>query len=149
MKRGPCTIQRWLSRAFSAAALTLTGSESRLAAAAPLLTPAGGSSWTLPRESRAAVRAVAVVPGLTVAAVAMRFRPLVTAAEMTIATPLTDRELGKATFLFLPFDTRELSANQRTVNRAFLDLGSRLALINGVLVLFNGVRRFSRIDEWL
>jgi hypothetical protein len=68
---------------------------------------------------------------------------------MTIAAPLTDRELGKTAFLFLPFDTRELSANQRTVNRAFLDLGSRLALINVVLMLFNGVRRFFRIDEWL
>ena len=147
--RRPAFDRPRLSRAFSAAALTLTGSESGLTAAAPLLTAARASSWTLPRKSRAAVRAVTVVPGLTVAAVAMRFRPLVT-AEMTIAAPLADGELGKAAFFFLPFDARELSADQRTVNRAFLDLGSCLVPINVVLRLHNGGRRFFRIgNEWL
>ena len=70
---------------------------------------------------------IAVVARMTVAAVAMRFHPLI-AAERTVAA-LTNRELGSAAFFLLPFDTRKLRANQRTVNRTFLNLGLGLSLL--------------------
>jgi hypothetical protein len=70
---------------------------------------------------------IAVVARMTVAAVAMRFHPLI-AAERTVAA-LTNRELGSAAFFLLPFDTRKLRANQRAVNRTFLNLGLGLSLL--------------------
>ena len=71
---------------------------------------------------------------MTVAAVAMRFHPLV-AAERAVAA-LANRELGKPAFFLLSFDTRKLRANQRPVDRAFLNIRLRLALLfrHGVIV---------------
>ena len=63
---------------------------------------------------------------------------------MTVPS-LTDREFGNATFLFLSFDARQLSANQRAVHRAFFDIGRRILVI---LVLFDR-RRLLEIDRWL
>ena len=145
--RGVAHGSAGLSRSFpAAAALALPGSESRLTAA-PLLTAAGSSGRTLPREPRAALRAIAVAASVSVPDVAMRLHPLVT-AEGTVAT-LTNRELRSAAFLFLSFDARQLRANQRAVNRAFLDLGLRLVLFFVTLVFGNRRRRFFfLIDYW-
>jgi hypothetical protein len=66
--------RRRLSRAFPAATLSLTGTESGRTAAA-LRPPAGGSCRTLSSESWAALSAIAVVSGLAVATVPMRLHP--------------------------------------------------------------------------
>jgi hypothetical protein len=140
-------LRRELSRPFSAAALTLAGSESRLSTA-PLLAPAGISGWALAGESRASLRAIAVVAGVTIAAVAMRLRALVT-AEVTIAAALSDCELRNPPFLFLSFDARQLSPDQGAVNRAFLDVGSSVVVIGMILMVFNRMRLFLPIESRL
>jgi hypothetical protein len=63
------------------------------------------------------------------------------AAKVTVASrPLTDRELGKPTFLFLPFDARQLSSDERTMDGPLLGMTQLLVCRFGNGRLLFGLR---------